>query len=299
MPFVRYRRDVLSNETPAWLQRVDDLHLLVPLRIGLALLTAYLLTLLVRRLIRRFLKRTIELPGVDPTRAEARQKALGTALRGAIVGVIWTVATITILSEVGIRVGAFVATATVVGGAVAFGAQQLIRDVIAGLFVLAEDQYGVGDQIDLGHAGGIVDRITLRSVRLRDGQGGVWHVPHGQVVRVANLTKESMASLDLEVARSMRLAELEHQAAALCDALVTDPVAGPNLTDTPRAVGLANVTDDRLVYRLLVSTVSGTQDSVRRRWRMLALLAFEDGRLEAPSAAAPVVHVTTALPTDD
>jgi hypothetical protein len=130
-------------------------------------------------------------------------------------------------------------------------------------------------------------------VRLRDGQGGIWHVPHGGVLRVANLSKASMAVLELEVSRSTPLAVLDAEAAALCDALVVDALAGSNLTDTPQAVGITAVTDDRLVYRLTVSTVSGTQDSVRRRWRLLALEAFEAGTLVAPSLAAPVVHVST------
>lgn len=299
MVILRYRRGVLSNETPAWLVRVDELHLLVPLRIAFALLFAYILTLLVQRAIKRFVKRTIELPGVDKARADVRQRALAGAMRGALIGVIWTIACITIIGELGINIGAFVATATVVGGAVAFGAQQLVRDVIAGLFVLSEDQYGVGDQVDLGHASGTVERITLRSVRLRDGVGGIWHVPHGGVLRVANLTKASMAVLDLEVARTMTLVELDAEAAALCDALVVDPVAGPNLLEPPNVVGLTNVTDDRLVYRIAVSTVSGTQDSVRRRLRVLALKAFEAGRLDAPSAAAPIVQVNTATAVEE
>jgi moderate conductance mechanosensitive channel len=290
---------VLSNETPAWLVRLDELHLLVPFRIALSLLVAYGLTLLVQRAIRRFVKRTIELPGVDPARAEVRQRALAGALRGALIGVIWTLAVITIIGEMGINIGAFVATATVVGGAVAFGAQQLVRDVIAGIFVLSEDQYGVGDQVDVGHASGVVERITLRSVRLRDGQGGVWHVPHGGVLRVANLTKASMAVLDLEVARSMKLADLDAMAAGLCAALTADPAAAPNLLDAPTALGLMNVTDDRLVYRLMVNTVSGTQDSVRRRWRVLALQAFESGQLDAPSMPAPIVQVNTAAAVEE
>ena len=111
------------------------------------------------------------------------------ALRSAIVGVVWATATITVVSELGINIGAFVATATVVGGAVAFGAQQLMRDLIAGFFVLAEDQFGVGDNVDMGIAVGVVEGITLRVTRLRDKDGVVWHVPNCAVVRVANLSQ--------------------------------------------------------------------------------------------------------------
>ncbi len=288
-----------ASSQPQWIERLDELHLLTPLRILFAVLIAYALTLLVRRAIARFVRRTIGIPGVDPARADARQRALGSALRGALIGVIWSMTIITIVGEVGINIGAFVATATVVGGAVAFGAQQMVRDFIAGIFVLAEDQYGVGDQVDVGHAAGTVERITLRSVRLRDGQGGIWHVPHGGVLRVANMSKASAALLDLEVSRGTQLAALEAEATALCEALVADDDVAPMLANSPVAVGIINVTDDRLVYRLSVNTAPGTHDMVKRRWRLLALRAFEAGALVAPALAAPVVHVNTMAPAPE
>lgn len=289
----------MATDQPAWVDRLDELHLLTPLRILCILLGAYLATVLVTRIIRRLVRRTMVLPGTDPSRADARQRAVGSALRSAVIGVIWAAAFISVISEVGINIGAFVATATVIGAAVAFGAQQLVRDVIGGFFVLAEDQYGVGDQVDVGHATGTVERITLRSVRLRDGQGGVWHVPHGGVVRVANLSKMSVAVLDLEVSRSTPLATLDAEAKALCDALVDDPETAPKLKDTPIAVGIVDATDDRYVYRLTVATEPSVQDSVRRRWRLLALQAFESGSLVAPAAAAPIVHVSTVGPVPE
>ncbi len=188
------------------------------------------------------------------------------------------------------------ATATVVGGAVAFGAQQLVRDLISGFFVLAEDQYGVGDQVDVGHATGVVERITLRSVRMRDGHGGVWHVPHGGVLRVANLSKASLALLDIEVSRSMSLAELDQQAHRLCAALAAHPLAGPKLIGVPTPVGLVDVHDDRLVYRLSASTEAGQQDGVRRTWRGLVVLAFEAGDLVAPNSAPTTTLVQLQRP---
>lgn len=284
---------MLSNSSPVWVKWLDDHHLLVPLRILLAVVAAYVLTLVVQRAVKRFLHRTIELPGVDKARAESRQRALLGALRGATIGVIWTIAIVTIISQLGVNIGAFVATATVVGGAIGFGAQQLVRDVLAGMFVLSEDQYGVGDQVDLGHAAGVVERITLRSVRLRDGQGGIWHVPHGGVLRVANLSKAPMAVLDIEVSRSTTLADVQAVAEQLCDALVADAEAGSKLVGVPTVVGVIDATDDRLVCRLTTSTVVGAHYAVRTRWRWLALHAFEDGRLSAPSLAAPIVHVNT------
>ncbi len=275
---------LIAAQRPHWVERLDELHLLTPLRILIILLVAVVATLLLRTVVRRILRRTLEL-GADRGRAEARQRALATALRSALVGVLWTAAAITIVSEVGINIGAFVATATVVGGAVAFGAQTLIRDVISGFFVLAEDQYGVGDQVDLGLASGVVDRITLRTVRLRDGEGRVWHVPHGGVVRVANLSKVGLALLDVEVARTSSLSDVTAATATMIEALQSDDAVRSLLTGEPSVVGIVDVSDDRLVYRVTVPTVPGRPDAVRRAWLGIVLGAFADGRLVAPTAA--------------
>ena len=269
-------------DQPIWVQRLEKLHLLTAPTVALYLVVAILLTIVVRRLITRILRRVLELPGADRGRAEARQRALATAMRGALVGVIWSIAVIVVIGEIGVNIGAFVATATVIGGAVAFGAQTMVRDMIAGLFVLAEDQYGVGDEVDLGLASGTVERITLRSVRVRDGAGAVWYVPHGGVARVGNMSKSSLTKFDLEVSRRMPLADLEAAAAELCAALDARPEAVDLLLGPPKPTGIAAITDDRIVYRLSAPSHPGTNDEVTALWRRLVVEAFESGRLIAP-----------------
>lgn len=287
---------VVPTSRPPWITRLDDLHLLTPLRIVAIIAVAIVITVVLRSVVTRLLRRTLELPGSDRSRADARQRALDSALRSAVVGVVWGAAVITIISEVGVNIGGVVATATVIGGAIAFGAQTLIRDIIAGLFVLAEDQYGVGDQVDLGHASGEVERITLRSVRLRDGEGRVWHVAHGYVVRVANLSKSSLALLDLEVARDSDLGVVEEVAGRLGEQLREHPSAGPVLTGDPRIVGLTDVRDDRLIYRVAAPTLPGMHDEVRRVWRLLALDAFREGELRYPPGPSTAVHIASPSP---
>ena len=280
---------VLAKQ-PLWVQRLDELHLLTAANIALSVLVAILLTFVVRRVIKRILRRVLELPGSDRGRAEARQRSLATALRGALVGVIWSVATIVIVGEAGVNIGAFIATATVIGGAVAFGAQALVRDVIAGLFILADDQYGVGDDVDLGVAAGTVERLTLRSVRLRDGAGAVWYVQHGGVARVGNMTKASATRFDLEVARQMPLAQLEAAAEQLCAELAAEPTAAGLLAAAPTPAGLAAIADDRLVYRVRVPVRPGAHDEIGAIWRRLVVTAFEAGRLVPPSPPVQVVQ---------
>jgi len=290
----------VDDHQPRWVARLDELHLLTPLRVLLIVLVAVILTAALQRVVNRLLRRTFGLAQrfdrEDGIRLEARQQALASSLRSALVGVVWAIAVITVIGEFDVNIGAFVATATVIGGAVGFGAQTLIRDVIAGFFVLAEDQYGVGDEVDLGHASGAVERITLRTARLRDGDGRIWHVPHGNVVRVANLSKSAQAAISLEVARSMPIDRLTEVAEGLCDELADDPVASPLLAGRPRAVGLTEVRDDRLLFRLVVPTVQGQNDAVRRVWRQHALAAFGDGRLSPPSAGSTTVVIQPPEP---
>ncbi len=290
----------MPTSRPPWITRLDDLHLLTPLRILAIIVVAIIIAIVLRSVVTRLLGRTLELAGTDRTRADARQRALASALRSAVVGVVWSTAVITIISELGVNIGGVVATATVIGGAVAFGAQTLIRDVIAGLFVLAEDQYGVGDRVDLGYASGEVERITLRSVRLRDGEGRVWHVAHGNVLCVANLSKSPLALLDVDVARDSDLGVVEEVTTRLGEQLRAHPSAGPLLSGDPKIVGLTDVRDDRLIYRIAAPTLPGMHDEVRRVWRMLALGAFREGELLPPPGASTVAHMASpsAPPSD-
>jgi small conductance mechanosensitive channel len=214
-----------------------------------------------------------------------------------VVGVVWGTAVITIISELGVNIGGVIATATVIGGAVAFGAQTLIRDIIAGLFVLAEDQYGVGDSVDLGYMTGEVERITLRSVRVRDGEGKVWHVAHGNVLCVANLSKATTALLDLELARDSDLGVVEEVARRLGAQLRAHPQAGPVMTGDVTVVGVMEVRDDRLIYRLSAPTLPGKRDDVRRAWRVLSLGAFADGDLRPPPGPPTIAYVAAPPPT--
>lgn len=280
----------VTQSRAQWVDRLDELHLLTPLRIVLIILVAIVVTMVLRAVVSRVLRRTLTLTVSDRPRAEARQRALASALRSAVIGVVWATAVITIISELGVNIGGVIATATIIGGAIAFGAQTLIRDVIAGLFVLAEDQYGVGDSVDIGYARGEVERITLRSVRLRDSEGRVWHVAHGNVMSVANLSKSSEALLDLEVARDSDLEVMEERAARLGERLRQHPAVASLITGPVTTIGLLDVRDDRLVYRIAVPTLPGRQDDVRRVWRGLVLHAFREGSLRQPGgslAAAP------------
>jgi small conductance mechanosensitive channel len=283
-------------DQPAWVDQLDEWHLLTPLKILLVVLVAWIIARLVRRLVNRLLSR-ITVTRDDPGRTTPRARAVATVVRGVVLAVVWFIAVVVILSYLGVDLSGVVVTASIVGGALAFGAQTLVRDVISGFFVLTEDQYGLGDVIDLGVIGGGADRIvgtceriTLRATRVRDGEGRVWHVPNGNIQRVANLSLRSLAVLDLQVDRDSRLADVEAKARRLAAALVADPRSGPLLTGDVDYIGLAELRDDRLVVRLNVTTYPGQHDVVRRVWRELAHEAFLDHQFEPPAAQTLVIQ---------
>jgi small conductance mechanosensitive channel len=103
--------------------------------------------------------------------------------------VIWTIALLIVLGELGVDLAPLIAGTAIVGVALGFGAQTIVRDFLAGLFVVLEDQYGVGDVIDAGAAFGTVEWVSLRLTRLRDSEGVIWHVPNGEIKRVGNLSQ--------------------------------------------------------------------------------------------------------------
>lgn len=171
-----------------------------PLRILAILLAAFVANRVLRHLVRNSITRTISgadrLGGVVPTgagarrrrvRADARAATLGTVAASMVTAVVVFFALTSILSVLGVSLAALLASAGVVGVALGFGAQNLVRDVLAGWFILAEDRYGVGDTIDAGApAVGVVERVTLRSTRLRAEDGTVWHVANGEILKVGN-----------------------------------------------------------------------------------------------------------------
>jgi small conductance mechanosensitive channel len=141
-------------------------------------------------------------------RAEQRIEAIASVLRSIVSFVIFAVAIFMVLGELGINLGPLIAGAGVIGVAIGFGSQSLVRDFLSGAFILVEDQFGVGDIVDLGEATGTVEAVSLRTTRLRAVDGTVWHMPNGEIRRVGNMSQHwSRALLDIEVAYDT---ELEH-----------------------------------------------------------------------------------------
>jgi small conductance mechanosensitive channel len=128
---------------------------------------------------------------LNPERLVLRAKTLGSVLSNFITWSIYIMAATMLLSELGVAVGALIAGAGILGAALGFGAQNIVRDLLSGLFIVFEDQYGIGDKVDLGEASGVVESVGLRITQVRDTKGTLWYVRNGEILRVGNLSHKS------------------------------------------------------------------------------------------------------------
>ncbi len=133
-------------------------------------------------------------------RTEQRANAIGTLLRSVVAIGVWSIALLTILPLLGIDIAPLLASAGVIGVALGFGAQTLVKDYLSGIFMIVEDQYGIGDLVDLGEVIGTVEEVALRYTRLRDLSGVVWYVRNGEVLRVGNRSQGwTLAVVDIPI----------------------------------------------------------------------------------------------------
>lgn len=203
----------------------------------------------------------------QPARREQRSQAIGSVLRSSATVAIFTVAALIALSELHINLAPLLAGAGIVGVALGFGAQNLVKDVLAGLFMLLEDQYGVGDVVDLGEASGVVVAVGLRITTLRDLQGVHWYVPNGEIQRVGNRS-HTPASVVVDipigfVPMAQAVEALRRGAAQVAE----DPEFRDDVIEPPELLGVENVTVEGAVYRTLVQTKADAQWRVGREMR--------------------------------
>ncbi|GAA6734881.1 mechanosensitive ion channel family protein [Thermus oshimai] len=235
---------------------------------GLAALGVLALTYLGYRLLPRLLSRLPEPEGTELTREAVRRKTLRAVSESFLKGVVLVVGGLFLLSNLGLNVTALLAGAGVAGLAISFAAQNLIRDFINGFFILLEDQYGVGDIVQIGGVGGQVERFNLRLTVLRDLEGRVHFIPNSQVQQVTVLTQEwSRAVVDVSVAYKEDLDRVLGVFRDEVEAFHRDPEWQDAFTEPPEVLGVQNLADSGVVIRVLFSTKPAQQWAVAREFR--------------------------------
>ena len=281
----------------------------IPVKVGAIVVTAIVVRWLALRAIRKVVDRAAR-PGSGPrtrarmgaragrgdaavsaadqgtissARRQQRAATIGSLLRSITSAFIIAVAVIELLGVVDVNLAPIVASAGIVGVAVGFGAQNLIRDFISGMFMILEDQYGVGDIIDAGPATGTVEAISLRTTRLRDVHGVVWHVRNGTIDRVGNKSQGwARALLDIPVAYATPVAQARLVIKEVADQLWKDPDFASLVLEEPEVWGVQDLGNDGVHIRLVVKTAPLRQWEVARELRQRIKDRFDQVGIEIP-----------------
>ncbi|HET8960312.1 mechanosensitive ion channel family protein [Nocardioides sp.] len=228
---------------------------------------------------------------VVATRRVQRAKAMGSLLKSVVTGIVVAVFTTMILAELSVDVAPIVASAGILGLALGFGAQSLVSDFLAGTFMIFEDQYGVGDEIDLGEAIGTVEAVSLRVTRLRDINGTVWYVRNGEITRVGNMSQNwARTVLDISVAYHEDLVKVRRVLQEVAHDLWDDEDFKGRIIEEPSVWGVQELGFDGVIIRVALKTAPLEQWSVAREMRERIKARFDYEGIEIPFPQRVVWH---------
>jgi small-conductance mechanosensitive channel len=276
---------------------------------GLEILLIVVGAILVARVVRWLIDRTVSFvdrreEAADPdaitaSEARKRERAVAQVLGWCSVGVVYLIAFVLVLPRLNVPITSLVAPATVIGAALGFGAQRVVQDLLSGLFIFAERQYGYGDLIRIAQPGesvgiaGAVEEVTLRTTKLRTEGGELIVIPNGEIRQVTNLSKDwARAVLDIPLAVDTdvpRATEILHR---ISEEVMEDEAWSKLMLDPPSVMGIERFGVGFLQLRFVARTLPGRQWDVARELRGRITLAFQEAGISAPSLALDVARST-------
>ena len=216
-------------------------------------------------------------------RGVQRAEAIGQLLRSVVTIVVWTVAILMILGTLGVDIAPLIASAGVVSVALAFGAQTMVKDYLSGIAMILEDQFGVGDVVDLGPVVGTVEEVTLRITRVRDLSGVVWYVRNGEVLRVANRSQGwTLAMVDIPIAYDEDIDRVRAIVDAVGEDMDSDPAYDSILFGPPSFAGVESVSGEAVTIRVNAKAAPDQQVTASRAIRERVKLAFDKAGVRVP-----------------
>ena len=296
-----------DNET---VSKIADWFVDRPLRIILIVVLAWVISRVLQRAVTRFSERLAarqaapqppsddeaelfvqlrervgRLADTEQQRERASQRALtlGVVLRSVASGIVWFVAALLVLGELEIDLAPLIAGAGIAGIAIGFGAQSMVKDFLAGIFVIIEDQYGVGDVVDVGDATGTVEGVSLRTTQVRDIAGTLWTVPNGEIRRVGNHSQLwSQSRLNIDVAYDT---DIDHATAVIkrvLDEIWSEATEDATIIEEPVVLGVDAFGPDAITIAASVKTEPAEQWAVARVIRARIKRAFDEEGIEIP-----------------
>jgi moderate conductance mechanosensitive channel len=220
---------------------------------------------------------------LQAVRHAARTATMGSLLRSITNVVICVLAVLTIMAAMDIPLAPLLASAGIGGIALGFGAQTLVKDYLSGIFMIVEDQYGVGDLIDAGEVTGTVEDVGLRVTRLRDASGQVWYVRNGEITRIGNQTQGwSTAIVDVPVDPDEDSVKVIEVLGRVCAEVHADPELATLLLEEPRVVGVQSVDAGRMIIRIVAKTHPNEHFVVQRAILDRELQALREAGIKGP-----------------
>ncbi|MEU3167633.1 mechanosensitive ion channel domain-containing protein [Streptosporangium sp. NPDC006930] len=225
-------------------------------------------------------RETVAPEGLDAIVAERRRQraeTIGSVLRHVASIIILGTAALTILERLSIPIAPLLTSVGILGVAIGFGAQELVKDFIAGMFMLLEDQYGVGDVIDTGTAIGTVEAVTLRITRLRDSDGRVWYIRNGTITRVGNESQGwARATVDVPVAYASEIPVVRDLLKEVADEMWNEPAFRDSvIVEEPQVWGIEQISDTAVIFRVSAKTLPSRQGEVARELRLRIKFALD------------------------
>jgi small conductance mechanosensitive channel len=208
---------------------------------------------------------------LDGERRAQRSRTIGSVMQSTSTIIVSSIAVLLVLGDLGVNLAPFLASAGIVGVALGFGAQSLVKDFLSGTFMLLEDQYGVGDTVDFVTVTGKVEEVALRVTKVRDAAGTLWYLRNGEILRVGNQTQEwANAAINLVVDKDSDIDTVRDALARAAGSVTKDPVLGGSLLEPPEVSVGDILTADGVGFSVHVRTRAAMQWDVQRALRLAA-----------------------------
>lgn len=290
-------------ELPEWWARtlvvLGDVGLKV-LAVAIILVSCVLVGLVLRVVIRRVVHRIVDTAknraAVDDTQALERSpladmrlvqrtRTLGSILQNIVNVMLVVIAIVLVVNAIdNSLLGSLTLLTAAVGAGLGFGAQNIVKDVLNGIFLVAEDQIGIGDVVDLGLASGVVEYVSVRITQVRDVNGTLWYVRNGEVTRIGNMSQGwARAIIDLGVPVDSDLERVERLMLETAQELAKDPKWRTRIVEKPELWGLESISGEALVVRIVIKARANAKDDVAQELRRRLRGALTAEEIAIPS----------------
>jgi moderate conductance mechanosensitive channel len=224
-------------------------------------------------------------PSASSERRQQRAETIGSVLRSILSFLVFTIGFIMVLQTLGLDIAPVLTGAGIAGVAVGFGAQNIVKDFLSGMFMILEDQYGVGDYIDTGLAIGTVEAVGLRTTRLRDVDGTIWYLRNGEIVRIANFNQGwSRVVVDVPISYAASLSQAQEVLLNAAQAVAADERYAAAVLEPPEVWGVQSYEEKWLTLRVVIRTKARESDPVARALRLALKAALDAHGIASPAA---------------